>query len=185
MRQTIKAMADAYEETFTEAVWEGKHSTIWPLSEENSARNTYWRKRMAPLKKDFDYEISRLKNLMRDNDVLRKETRDLRDNLFSGTSVLESRKLVEQIEITVQQGQNIKLLTLVNMFFLSLTFVTSVFGMTNMSVEPTFWCFGLVLTTVCVPFFLLIGSMNTNRGMWFWHEQVHTLFSHAWSWIIW
>jgi hypothetical protein len=42
---------------------------------------------------------------------------------------MEARKSVLQAEITVQQGHNIKLLTLVNLFFLPLTFVTSVFGM--------------------------------------------------------
>lgn len=33
--------------------------------------------------------------------------------LFSGTSVLESRRSVREAQITVQQGHNIKLLTLV------------------------------------------------------------------------
>lgn len=64
--------------------------------------------------------------------------------LFSGTSVLESRRSVREAQITVQQGHNIRLLTLVccpafgykfvkaltfckkvTIFFLPLTFVTS------------------------------------------------------------
>lgn len=52
-----------------------------------------------------------------------------------------------------------------------LTFVTSVFGMTNMSTEHTFWEFGTVLVTVCVPFFLLIGSLNTTKGYEFWKAR--------------
>lgn len=47
---------------------------------------------------------------------------------MTGTSIKESRT-------TIQQGHNIKLLTLVSIFFLPLTFVTSVFGMTQMPVS--------------------------------------------------
>jgi hypothetical protein len=140
---------------------------------------------MSSLKKDFEREVRHLKGLIDENENLRKEIRDLRENLFSGTSVLESRKSVEQTEITVQQGQNIKLLTLVNIFFLPLTFVTSVFGMTNMNPDAGFWRFGVTMATVCVPFFLLIGSMNTSRGMQFWTEQAHKLFSLFWSCFTW
>jgi hypothetical protein len=43
-----------------------------------------------------------------------------------------------------RQGHNIKLLTLVSIFFLPLTFVTSVFGMTNMPTERHYWMFGIV-----------------------------------------
>lgn len=171
MNQSIKAMIDAYEDTFTKDVWEGRHKTLWPLGDINSGRNAYWRKRMMLLKKDFESEIQGLKIILQENDSRRKDIKNLRDNLFSGTSVLESRKSVEQTEITVAQGHNIKLLTLVNMFFLPLTFVTSVFGMTNMPSNGSFWTFGVVMATVCVPFFLLIGSMNTSRGMKFWTEQ--------------
>jgi len=183
INQSIKAMVDAFEETFTDAVWEGKHPTLWPLTDEGSGRNSYWLKRMVLIRKDFELEVYRLKTLIDENEHLRKEIRDLRENLFSGTSVLESRKSVEQTEITVQQGQNIKLLTLVNMFFLPLTFVTSVFGMTSMPSEGFFWRFGVVMATVCVPFFLLIGSMNTNRGMRFWQENMRNLLLWLWSWI--
>lgn len=172
MNQSIKAMIDAYTDTFTDSVWAGTHHSLWPLSPESSARDQYFKKRLASLKKDFEHEIHRLEALVKENDLRRKEIRDLRDNLFSGTSVLESRKSVEQTEITVQQGQNIKLLTLVNMFFLPLTFVTSVYGMTNMPVDAGFWPFGVTLATVCVPFFFLIGSMNTSSGMKFWRENV-------------
>ncbi|EOD52513.1 putative mg2+ transporter zinc transport protein [Neofusicoccum parvum UCRNP2] len=42
------------------------------------------------------------------------------EELFSGTSVLESRKSVELSEITILQGHNVKLLTLINIFFMRL-----------------------------------------------------------------
>jgi hypothetical protein len=182
MNQSIKAMIDAYEDTFTKDVWEGQHRTLWPLDDISSGRNAYWRKRMASLKKDFESEIQALKILVQENDDRRKDIKNLRENLFSGTSVLESRKSVEQTEITVTQGHNIKLLTLVNMFFLPLTFVTSVFGMTNMPTDGSFWRFGVVIVTVCVPFFLLIGSMNTSRGMKFWTEQFGSYIKRFFTW---
>lgn len=83
------------------------------MIEEDSQRNNYWRKRMHSLKKDFEKEIKGLRNFYDENDDLRKEVRMLRDQLFSGTSVLESRKSVELSAVTILQGHNIKLLTLV------------------------------------------------------------------------
>jgi hypothetical protein len=174
LNQSIKAMVDAYEDNLTTDVWEGRHKTIWPLTE-NTARDKFWKKRMALLREDFEEEIEALKTIMRENDDRRTEIKNLRDNIFSGTSVLESRKSVRSAEITVNQGHNIKLLTLVNMFFLPLTFVTSVYGMTNMDPTASFWRFGLTTSLVCIPFFLLIGSLNTNVGMRFWLYQGHKL----------
>ena len=132
MNDSIKSMVDAYEDTFTDDVWEGKHKTLWPLLEEHSGRNVYYKKKMASLRVKFTVAIQNLKTQIAENNQRRTEIRNLRDQLFSGTSVLESRRSVEMTEITVQQGHNIKLLTLVSIFFLPLTFVTSVFGMTNM-----------------------------------------------------
>jgi hypothetical protein len=191
MKNAIKAIIDGYEDTFTEEVWEGKHKSLWPMIDGLSARNVYWRKRMHGLKKDFEREIKGLKNLYEENDDLRKEIRTLRDQLFSGTSVLESRKSVELSAVTILQGHNIKLLTLVgfpdsleasytdpgqvSIFFLPLTFVTSVFGMTNMPQEQNFKDFAIVMSVVCVPFFLLIGSLNTTSGMTFWRNKWENL----------
>ena len=113
LKNGIKAIIDAYEDTFTDEVWEGKHKSLWPILEEESPRNMYWRKRMAGLKKDFEKEMKGFEKLYEENDDLRKEIRTLRDQLFSGTSVLESRKSVELSAVTILQGHNIKLLTLV------------------------------------------------------------------------
>ncbi|KAE8442027.1 hypothetical protein EG329_003928 [Mollisiaceae sp. DMI_Dod_QoI] len=175
MNNDIKAMVDAYNDNFTDEVWEGKHKTLWPMVEEDSSRTVYWRKRMFALRKDFERIISQLEKLWGENDDRRKEIRTLRDQLFSGTSVQESRKSVELSEVTILQGHNIKLLTLVSIFFLPLTFVTSVFGMTNMPTEHQFKVFGIVMATVCIPFFLLIGSLNTTSGMEFWQSKWHQL----------
>ncbi|TVY80629.1 hypothetical protein LSUE1_G003971, partial [Lachnellula suecica] len=178
MNNGIKAIIDAYEDTFTDDVWDGKHKTLWPMLEPDSDRNVYWKKRMAHLRKDFEREVKQLGKLYEENDDRRKEIRTLRDQLFSGTSVLESRKSVELSAVTILQGHNIKLLTLVSIFFLPLTFVTSVFGMTNMPTEHQFKLFGIVMATVCIPFFLLIGSLNTTIGMEFWRAKWHQLLSY-------
>jgi hypothetical protein len=65
------------------------------------------------------------------------------------------------------------------MIFVPLTFVTSVFGMTNMDTTPEFWQFGVTLATVCVPFFLLIGFLNTEAGYRIWMRKTKEL----WNWL--
>jgi hypothetical protein len=117
MSNSIKSIVDAYEDTFTDEVWEGKHKSLWPMIDEDSPRNIYARKRMAHLKKEFEKQIKALEKIWDENDDRRKEIRTLRDQLFSGTSVLESRKSVVLSEVTILQGHNIKLLTLVSVRF--------------------------------------------------------------------
>lgn len=138
IKNSIKSMIDAYEDNFTDEVWTGNHKTLWPLLEEQRLRNVYFRKKMNSLRKRFDQQISKLKGLIREIDDRRAEIQNLREELFVGTSIQESRKSVENSEITVQQGHNIKLLTMVSIFFLPLTFVTSVFGMTNSMISSLF-----------------------------------------------
>ncbi|KAI9687167.1 MAG: hypothetical protein M1822_002578 [Bathelium mastoideum] len=171
INDSIKSMIDAYEDAFPDAVFDGTHKTLWPLLDAHAPRNVFYKKRMAALQRQFAGEIARLRTRIAENNERRAEIRSLRDQLFSGTSVLESRKSVEQTEIAVQQGHNIKLLTLVSIFFLPLTFVTSVFGMTNMPADNDLWTFGVVTATVCVPFFVLVGSLNTTRGLRWWREK--------------
>ncbi|KAF7189429.1 hypothetical protein HII31_09274 [Pseudocercospora fuligena] len=185
MNDSIRAIVDAFEDTFTEDVWEGKHRTLWPLLEENSQRSQYYKKKMAGLRKKFEIEMNNFRVLMKENHERRVEIRGLREELFTGTSIQESRSSVKNTEITIQQGHNIKLLTLVSMCFLPLTFVTSVFGMTNMSTEHHFWEFGIVTGTVCVPFFILIGSLNTTKGMQFWRAKTHAAITYIVSFCIW
>lgn len=168
MKNGLKAMMDSYEDTFTEDVWEGRHKTIWPMLDPDSHRNKYWQKRMQKLRLDFDKQMGNLFKLYEETDEKMKEIRTLRDQLFSGTSVLESRKSVEMAAVTILQGHNIKLLTMVSIFFLPLTFVTSVYGMKNMRTDHDFTPFGITMATVCVPFFFLVGALNTTSGMQFW-----------------
>ena len=76
---------------------------------------------MRYLRQDIEHELDELEVISEHNTDKMKEIRDLRDNLFSGTSVLESRRSVQQASITVQQGRNIKLLTLVGVHPFSCT----------------------------------------------------------------
>ena len=109
----IEAMINTYRDTFTEDVWTGHHKLLWPGKEDVSARYSHWRRRMAGLRKDFELAIQELEQILQFNQREQKDIKSLRDQLFSGTSVLESRKSVQQTAITVQQGHNIKVLTLV------------------------------------------------------------------------
>lgn len=170
-------MIDAYEYTFTDDIWEGKHKTMWPLLDEDSPRNKYYKNKMAKLKLAFEAEMTNLRKLMDENYDRQKEIIGLREALFAGTSIQESRKSVKSTETTVQQGHNIKLLTLVSIFFLPLTFVTSVFGMENMPNKGAWHAFAYVTVAICLPFFVLIGSLNTHKGMVFWRSRTRAVFS--------
>lgn len=185
VNESIKAMIDAYEDNFTEEVWLGTHKTLWLLEEHDSARNLYFRKKMSALRAKFQAQIRSLGKLIVEIDARRNEIRTLREELFVGTSIQESRKSVENSDITVLQGHNIKILTMVSIFFLPLTFVTSVFGMTNMPTDEQYWNFGIVTACVCVPFFVLIGSLNSNRGMHFWSQKSRAVLRASASLFAW
>jgi Mg2+ and Co2+ transporter CorA len=121
----IKAMIVAYQETFTDDFWTGEHKTLFPGTKDQSHRYSNWRKKMVHTRHLFEKEIRQLENVYKTFQLQQKEIRGLREWLFSGTSVLESREAVNQAKITVDQGYNIRLLTLVTLFYLPLTFVTS------------------------------------------------------------
>ncbi|KAL8714994.1 MAG: hypothetical protein Q9225_006447, partial [Loekoesia sp. 1 TL-2023] len=177
MNEDIQEMILAYRKVFTEHVWDGSSKLIWPGDESVSSRYANWRKRMKNLRTDIENELQNLENIANMNTEKMKEIKGLRDNLFSGTSVLESRKSVDVAMITVQQGHNIKLLTLVTIFFLPLTFVTSVFGMTNIPSDASFHAFGVVTAVICLPTYMLIGSLNTNSGVHFWRTKTRQFFA--------
>lgn len=48
-----------------------------------------------------------------------------------------------------------------------------------MDQRPQFWQFGITLATVCVPFFLLIGFLNTEVGYRIWTRKTKAL----WRWM--
>ncbi|KAF2993709.1 hypothetical protein E8E14_001880 [Neopestalotiopsis sp. 37M] len=185
VNESIKAMIDAYEDNFTEEVWLGTHKTLWLLEEHESPRNLYFRKKMSTLRAKFEAQMKSLGKLILEIDARRNEIRTLREELFVGTSIQESRKSVENSDITVLQGHNIKILTMVSIFFLPLTFVTSVFGMTNMPTDEQYWNFGIVTVCVCVPFFVLIGSLNSNRGMHFWSNRTRVVLRGIANFLAW
>src|SRR5947209_7193247 len=91
-----------------------------------------WRKKMASLRKQFEVTIKELKEVLALNIKEQKDIKSLRDQLFSGTSVKESRE-------AIKQNDNIKLLTLVTIFFLPLTFVSlPLTSHTNLSLTQYF-----------------------------------------------
>ncbi|WPH01633.1 Hypothetical protein R9X50_00448300 [Acrodontium crateriforme] len=170
VNDSIKASIDAYEDTVTP---------------EDSERSMYYEKKMASLKKKFEIEINNLRIRMSDNHKRRIEIRGLREELYTGTSIQESRKSVENTEITIQQGHNIKLLTLVSIFLLPLTFVTSVFGMSNIDQHEAWSILAIVTVTICVPFFVLIGSLNTTRVMHFWRQRTRAALDRTSDFFTW
>jgi cell division septum initiation protein DivIVA len=62
--------------------------------------------------------MKELRILQRENNERRHEIETLQEQLFSGTSIQESRKSVELADVTMHQGYNIKVLTIVNLFFM-------------------------------------------------------------------
>jgi hypothetical protein len=110
-------MIDAFEDTFTDDIWEGQNKTLWPLFEE-SPRNDHWKRRLRSLRLQFEREMKELRTIIAENNERRHEIATLQEQLFSGTSIQESRKSVELADVTVHQGYNIKVLTIVNLFFM-------------------------------------------------------------------
>lgn len=45
--------------------------------------------------------------------------------------------------------------------------------MTDMPSNHFFKWFAVTMVTVCIPFFLMIGSLNTTSGMEFWRKKWH------------
>ena len=113
----VKAMMAAYTTTFTPDFWAGRHQTLWPLQDAESAEAISYLGKMAVLRHELESAVDDLGRIVDGNERTRKEIANLREQLFSGSSVRESRRAVDQ-------GDNIKVLTLVSMIFLPLTFVT-------------------------------------------------------------
>ncbi len=40
-----------------------------------------------------------------------------------------------------------------------------------------FRIFAICTTSVCVPFFILVGSLNSKRGLHFWKNKIQRAFS--------
>ena len=109
----IRDMISSYRDTFHDGVWDGTDKIVWPGADQSSSRHLNWRKRMALLRGDIEREIIRLEHIESMNEKKIRTIQGLRDDLFSGTSVMESRKSVYMAETAILQGHNIKILTLV------------------------------------------------------------------------
>lgn len=117
VNNSIRAMMDAYYETFTDSFWAGTHATLWPHPSPETADAAAYREHMASLRRELDKVVQELGEVLKHNARTRKEIENLRDQLFSGSSIKESRRAIEQ-------GDNIRILTMISMIFLPLTFVT-------------------------------------------------------------
>jgi hypothetical protein len=173
----IKDMVHEYETTFTDEVWKGEHQYIWPGTQDRSPQYSLCRKRMFIIRDQFQQVISRLKEMHIENKELQKTIRIFQTQLYSGTSILHSRKSVELSIVTILQGHNIKLLTLVSAFFLPLIFVATAFGMSNIPRELSFKPFIITLLAVCLPSWLLITTINTTFDDSIWRNKWHQLLA--------
>ncbi|UKZ76338.1 hypothetical protein TrVFT333_004040 [Trichoderma virens FT-333] len=152
----IKAMIAAYVDTFTDDFWAGSHPLLWPHpSPPQSPDAIEYAAKMAVLRRELDKVVSDLGEVLKRNERTRKEIENLRDQLFSGSSIKESRRAIDQ-------GDNIRILTMISMLFLPLTFVTSVFGITEFTIPVTDWRFPLTMVLVSVPFMILLYLIETR-----------------------
>ncbi|KAK1979665.1 hypothetical protein LZ30DRAFT_596412 [Colletotrichum cereale] len=170
VNEGLRAMLAAYRDTFPDDFWEGRHQTLWPHPSPDSPEGGAYRDKMAPLRSDLERACRDLETVHAKNAATRKEIENLRDQLFSGSSIKESRRAIEQ-------GDNIKVLTLGSMVFLPLTFVTSVFGITEFTIPPHDWRFAVTMVCVCVPFILALILLQTRAG---YSLARHTFAALAW-----
>lgn len=113
----IKTMVAEYFDTFTDEFWDGSHWLLWPHPAPASPEGVAYRESMLLLRRDLEKAVNDLSDVMKRNERTRKEIENLRDQLFSGSSIKESRRAIDQ-------GDNIRILTMISMIFLPLTFVT-------------------------------------------------------------
>lgn len=113
----IKAMVAAYYDNFTDEFWNGSHGVLWPHPAPSSPEGVAYANTMGLLRRDLDKAVNELTEVLKRNERTRKEIENLRDQLFSGSSIKESRRAIDQ-------GDNIRILTMISMIFLPLTFVT-------------------------------------------------------------
>ncbi|KAF2807142.1 uncharacterized protein BDZ99DRAFT_573034 [Mytilinidion resinicola] len=161
------------------------HTDLFDFRKEaqpSSEKATHYAARIEQVSNRMDDLIKKFRGLIKDCKSKQKEIAALRDGLFNGSAVLESRnssksadQSLKQSQIAIAQGENIKILTLVSIFFLPLAFVTSVFGMTNLPSSVSMKSFGIALVFICIPSYTLIGSFMSERGMNGWRAVINWL----------
>ncbi len=79
--------------------------------------------------------------------------------LFNASAVLEARN-------AINQGENIRILTIISMVFLPAGFVTSIFGMQILPASTGLLTLAIVMPTVCIPTYLIIlGFFGSSVGV--------------------
>lgn len=166
----IKSMINAYTETFTKELWAGKHPTLFPHPDVSHSTPEFraYISTLRPLQQELEAAVAMLHQVYAKNEATRQEIKSLRDQLFSGSSVKESRRAIEQ-------GDNIKLLTSLSMVFLPLTFVTSVWSMTGFPLDVDDWQFPATMLCACVPFLVFVLLVQTRAGMEFLTSRIERL----------
>lgn len=61
--------------------------------------------------------------------------------------------------------------------------MVAVFGMTNMPPNDSFHAFGIVIAIICLPTYMLIGSLNTTSGLVFWTHKTRAFFTWVGKWL--
>lgn len=108
INEGIKSMRAAYLTTFGHKdFWSGRHPTLWPHPAPDSLAGREYAARMDVLRQELESAVAELQVMHDKNEGTRTEIRSLREQLFSGSSVKESRRAIEQ-------GDNIKILTSVS-----------------------------------------------------------------------
>ncbi len=90
INEGIKAMTAAYSDTFTSDFWAGRHQTLWPLRDTGSPEAINYLDKMDGLRHEIDRAVDDLRKAADRNERTRKEIANLREQLFSGSSVRES-----------------------------------------------------------------------------------------------
>jgi hypothetical protein len=166
----IESMINAYAETFTKEFWAGRHTTLFPYPNSSLSPPEFhaYVSRLRPLRRELEAAVSMLRQVYTKNEATRQEIKSLRDQLFSGSSVKENRRAIEQ-------GDNIKVLTSLSMIFYPLTFVTSVWSMTGFPLNVDDWQFPATMICACVPFFVFVLLVQTRTGMEFVANNIERL----------
>ncbi|KAI9727165.1 MAG: hypothetical protein M1828_007366 [Chrysothrix sp. TS-e1954] len=171
MQQDLHQSVAMIERVFTDEVWESKDPYIWPLNGLDDPRRQYWCKLLLGYRRRLEKEFDRLRDTSATITARQKQITNLFDNLYSMTSVKESRLSAEMASATVYQGRNIKLLTVVSLIYLPLSFVAAIFGMTNMPQNLDFRPFGYTLAAICLPTYLLLVVLLPTQGLDFWRQK--------------
>lgn len=117
VNDSIRSMISEYHSNFNREFWAGKHPTLWPHPDPDTTEGRNYLSRLAGIRHELDWSISRLKALIKSNEKLKQEIDNFTEQLYRGSAVRENR-------VVVEQGENIKILTAVSMLFHPLTFVT-------------------------------------------------------------